>query len=184
MMNRRRSKCWDGSFLDLGSLSHVNRELTQSLNAQPLIKLTCLGKNAVPKSFANMRVIKETARRLRAQPSKPPQVTVRHAWPPDWQPPATGAWVLIQPWEFGALPEEWVQNLARVDEAWVPSEYVRKVYIDSGVDAAKVQVVPNGIDPARFKPDVKPFALATKKKFKFLFVGGTIGRKGCCRCAD
>ena len=105
-------------------------------------------------------------------------MTVRHAWPPNWEAPASGAWVLIQPWEFGALPEEWVQNLARVDEAWVPSEYVRKVYVDSGVDAAKVQVVPNGIDPARFKPDVKPFALATKKKFKFLLVGGTIGRKG------
>ena len=32
--------------------------------------------------------------------------------------------------------------------------------------------------PEKFRADVQPMALATKKSFKFLFVGGTIGRKG------
>lgn len=169
---------WDGSFLDLGSLSHVNRELTAALSAHPQIQLTRLGKNAVPKPLAGMKSIIDCARTLRAQPSKPAQVTIRHAWPPNWERPAHGAWVLIQPWEFGSLPKEWVQNLARVDEVWVPSDFVRRVYADSGVDAAKVHVVPNGIDPHTFRPDAQPMALATKKSFKFLFVGGTILRKG------
>ncbi|MBK8000463.1 MAG: glycosyltransferase [Verrucomicrobia bacterium] len=169
---------WDGSFLDLGSLSHVNRELTAALNDHSQIQLTRLGKNAVPKPFSGMKSIIDCARTLRAQPSKPAQVTVRHAWPPNWERPANGAWVLIQPWEFGSLPKEWVQNLSRVDEVWVPSDYVRRVYVDSGVEARKVHVVPNGIDPKTFRPDAKPMALATKKSFKFLFVGGTILRKG------
>lgn len=69
-------------------------------------------------------------------------------------------------------------NLSRVDEVWIPSDYVRRVYVDSGVDARKVHVVPNGIDAKVFRPDVKPMTLATKKSFKFLFVGGTIVRKG------
>ena len=170
--------CWDGSFLDLGSLSHVNRELTRALSGNAQVQLTRLGKNSVPKPLAGMKSILDCARQLRAQPSKPAQVTVRHAWPPSWDAPVNGAWVLIQPWEFGALPKEWVKNLARVDEVWVPSDYVRRVYVDSGVEPRKVHVVPNGIDPQVFQPDAKPMKLATKKSFKFLFVGGTILRKG------
>jgi hypothetical protein len=65
-----------------------------------------------------------------------------------------------------------------VDEAWVPSSYVKKVYEDSGVPAGKVVVIPNGIDEAVFHPDAPPFSLNTNKQYKFLFVGGTIGRKG------
>ena len=84
----------------------------------------------------------------------------------------------IQPWEFGVLPKSWVDGLNQVDEAWVPSSYVKKVYEDSGVPAGKVVVIPNGIDEAVFHPDAPPFSLKTNKQYKFLFVGGTIGRKG------
>ena len=85
---------------------------------------------------------------------------------------------MIQPWEFGALPIEWVANSRNVDEFWLPSTYVRGVYLQSGVPQEKVKVVPNGIDPEKFRPHVQPIVLATKKAFNFLFVGATIGRKG------
>ena len=169
---------WEGSFLDLGSLSHVNRAITAELAKEAGVELSCIGRNAVPKELAAMDELQAMARRLRSHPPAATQVTVRHAWPPDWTRPKNGAWVLIQPWEFGALPVEWIQSLARVDEVWVPSEFVRQCYIESGVDERKVKVVPNGIDPQRFRPQAKPRFLATQKKFKFLFVGGTIHRKG------
>jgi glycosyltransferase involved in cell wall biosynthesis/tetratricopeptide (TPR) repeat protein len=168
----------EGSFLDFGSLSHVNRELTRQLAKQPGISLTCVAKNVVPPELAHHRSLVETARRLKYPAPKNAQVTVRHAWPPNWERPASGKWVLIQPWEFGILPEEWAQRLEAVDEIWAPSEYVRRVYVESGVDPRKVHVVPNGIDPELFRPDAKPMALTTRKTFKFLFVGGTIQRKG------
>jgi len=38
--------------------------------------------------------------------------------------------------------------------------------------------VPLGVDPARFKPGLEPLSLSTQKGFKFLFVGGTLYRKG------
>jgi hypothetical protein len=76
------------------------------------------------------------------------------------------------------LPTDWVRQLDRVDEVWVPSDYVRRIYVDSGVEPAKVKVVPNGIDPERFSPSCAPLSLPTRKSFKFLFVGGTIHRKG------
>jgi glycosyltransferase involved in cell wall biosynthesis/Tfp pilus assembly protein PilF len=168
----------EGSFLDFGSLSHVNRELTQQLAKQPGVSLTCVAKNVVPPELAQHHALVETARRLKYPAPKNAQVTIRHAWPPNWERPASGKWVLIQPWEFGVLPEEWVQRLEAVDEIWAPSEYVRRVYVESGVAPRKVHVVPNGIDPELFRPDAKPMSLATRKTFKFLFVGGTIQRKG------
>src|SRR5207247_6572275 len=41
-----------------------------------------------------------------------------------------------------------------------------------------VHVIPLGFDPLRFRPGLEPLPLATSKRFRFLFVGGTIHRKG------
>ena len=57
------------------------------------------------------------------------------------------------------------------------------VALESGVDPAKVKIVPNGIDPERFRPEAKAMALRTKKSFKFLFVGGTIIAKAPTFCS-
>jgi glycosyltransferase involved in cell wall biosynthesis/tetratricopeptide (TPR) repeat protein len=141
---------WEGAADNAGSLGHVNREIVRQLVRQPKVTV---------------------------KPDRP-DVTVRHQWPPAWTKPKSGLWVLMQPWEFGHVPSEWVQNIVNVDEVWTPSEYSRRTFIDSGVSPSKVKVVPNGIDPDRFKPDAAPRELATRKTFKFLFVGGTIHRKG------
>ena len=108
-----------------------------------------------------------------------PQVTIRHAFPPNWNPPEQGRWVHIQPWEFGALPLDWVAPLRdRVDEIWAPSTYVKRVYERSGIAGEKVYVIPWGVDPAVFHPQAPPLLLPTRKRFKFLFIGGTTARKG------
>lgn len=150
---------WEGTFLDLGSLSHVNRELTRELKQMPDLDVSCI---AIEK---------------RGDPPVDAQVTVRHAWPPNWQRPQ-GKWVLMQPWEFGALPEEWVHRAKEVDEIWANTQFVKQEYVDSGVDPEKIVIIPLGIDPEKFHPKIKPLPLQTKKKFKFLFLGGTIYRKG------
>ncbi|HUD84073.1 MAG TPA: glycosyltransferase, partial [Candidatus Saccharimonadales bacterium] len=164
---------WIGSFLDHGSLSHVNRELTGVLQAFSDFQVSRIS-NGAP-SVPGFEV---QARDIHATVSANAAVTVRHAWPPNWQRPAQGKLVVIQPWEFGSLPADWVRQSASVDEFWVPSEYVRQVYVESGVPAKKVSVVPNGIDPDKFNLQATPLKLVTQKQFKFLFVGGTIGRKG------
>ena len=164
---------WIGSFLDHGSLSHVNRELTAALQSSSEICLKRIsnGAQASP-DFENL------AGKISAAASGDAAVTVRHAWPPDWKRPQNGRLVVIQPWEFGSLPEQWVKNSAGVDEFWVPSQYVRQTYAESGVAAEKLVVVPNGVNLEKFNPQAAPMKLATQKKFKFLFVGGTIFRKG------
>ncbi|MET0604797.1 MAG: glycosyltransferase [Baekduia sp.] len=106
-------------------------------------------------------------------------VEVRHQWPPDFRPPASGHLALIQPWEFGSIPTAWVAPLQTVvDELWVPSEYVRRMYLDAGVDADRVAVVPNGVDLAHYSPDGAAMELEGAPGLRFLFVGGAISRKG------
>jgi glycosyltransferase involved in cell wall biosynthesis len=167
------SVSWEGSFLDHGSLSNVNRAMTDALQTFSDFQLNRVGNGSLPSpGFENL------AREISATPSPDVAVTVRHAWPPDWKRPRQGKLAVIQPWEFGALPEDWVRQARDVDEFWVPSNFVRNCYIESGVDAKKVFVVPNGMDAEKFHPQAAPMKLPTQKQFKFLFVGGTIGRKG------
>lgn len=169
---------WTGSFLNYGSLALVNRELSAPLARRPDLRVTCESTENISDLAALPRELQELARGLIRSAPEQPAVTIRHQWPPDWSRPKHGALVVIQPWEFGVLPEDWVRHSAHVQEFWVPSTQVRDVYVASGVTAEKVKVVPNGFDPQRFNPDVKPLALATRKAYKFLFVGGTIHRKG------
>ncbi len=104
---------------------------------------------------------------------------MRHQWPPAFDAPPGGRLVLIQPWEFGSIPIAWQAPMRdAIDELWVPSEYVRRMYLDGGVDPARVHVVPNGADLDVFRPDGPRFALDAPEGTRFLFVGGTINRKG------
>lgn len=168
---------WEGSFLDHGSLSHVNRELTGALKDFYGLQIKHVA-NGGPIAPEAATVWPQLASAMSTMPAPDSVVTVRHAWPPNWTRPRQGKLVVIQPWEFGSLPESWVQQSCDVDEFWIPSNYVRRVYIESGVPAEKVFVMPNGVDAEKFYPNVPPMKLATQRKFKFLFVGGTIGRKG------
>lgn len=114
-----------------------------------------------------------------------PQLTIRHSYPPVWPPPERGLWVHIQPWEFGHLPSAWLAPLRdHVTEVWAPSQYVKRVYERSGVPSEKIQVIPWGVDPEVFTPDAVPLLLPTAKTFHFLYVGGTIERKGFDRLLD
>ena len=58
------------------------------------------------------------------------------------------------------------------------SRYVEAVYLNSGVAPQKLHYIPWGIDPLIFRPDAPPRQLPTSKSFRFLYVGGTILRKG------
>jgi len=104
---------------------------------------------------------------------------VSHSWPPNFDPSTVGPSVVILPWEYGSPPKEWVEEVrARADRVWVPSAYVRDGYIDAGMPAGVVEVVPNGVDLERFKPEGPARELPRQAGCTFLFVGGSIWRKG------
>lgn len=171
---------WEGDVLSYHSLGAVNRELLKRVIGETdyAVEIRNFSNPVfVPAPDSeDYTLLQHSYKPLLGQP----QLTVRHHWPPDFSLPQTpGHWVMIQPWEFGALPERWIYNMNKfIDQVWVPSDYVRQSYLRSGLLPEKVAVVPNGVDPDVYTPDAPPLVLPTSKKFKFLFVGGGILRKG------
>ena len=189
LATKKRSVTWSGAFCSNHSLALVNRELAYSLldNKEFMKQFTLHVNQTEPPQFAwnSNACVARLAEHIGG--SVTPEITIRHAWPPVFQRPVTGSLVMIQPWEFGELPKSWVepvnQNCA---EVWVPSTFVRETYLRAGVPADQVYVVPNGINPEIFSPDAAAIDIRADERFQeikpgatvFLFVGGTISRKG------
>jgi glycosyltransferase involved in cell wall biosynthesis len=94
-------------------------------------------------------------------------------------PPDEGKFIAVRTWDFGPFPSRWVKKInEECDQLWVHSQWVKHQAIQSGIIPSRVKVVPNGIDQDIFNPSVTRYSLPTRKKFKFLFVGAAILRKG------
>lgn len=55
-------------------------------------------------------------------------------------------------YESDRLPADWVARCNRLDEVWVPTEFHRSSFARSGVEPAKLFVVPEPVDTAWFDP--------------------------------
>jgi len=142
---------WRGPADPQSSLAIVNASLTQALAATGRVELGVFDRG----------------------------VEVRHQWPPDFSPPSAGCRLAVmQPWEYGSLPQAWERPMRQVDQIWAYSRYVQRQWIEAGLSESRVKLVPLGVDPARFQPQAPPLKLSTAKPFRFLFVGGTLWRKG------
>ncbi|MDR3638111.1 MAG: glycosyltransferase [Isosphaeraceae bacterium] len=169
---------WEGSQALVHSFALVNRELCLKLIERGH-ELSIRPSGAHEQEAEAAEVHPRVAARFHQPLSGPPDVCVRHQWPPHLTPPPSGRWVIMQPWEYGSLPKAWIAPMSTlVDEVWVPSRFVRDCCVASGIPAERVHVIPLGVDPTRFRPDASPLPLAAQKRFKFLFVGGTLHRKG------
>lgn len=169
---------WRGDILADHSLATVNRELVKRLCLTPRIQVEAPTAEPLDHSeyLPDLRLVGGIGRPLS---SAQVDVEVRHSWPPDLSPPRQRRLVIIQPWEFGGIPEDWIEPMSsHVDETWVPSTWVRDCYIRSGVPVDRVAVVPNGVDVETFSPEGPSLPFAVSRSVRFLFVGGTIARKG------
>jgi glycosyltransferase involved in cell wall biosynthesis len=170
---------WEGSQFVYHSLAHVNRELCRDLIASGAVDLEVIPYEPHQFNPDPHLPLRPVAQRIGRALPEPAAVHVRHQWPPRFDPPAEGAWVMIQPWEFGGLPADWIAPMRdQVDEIWVYTSWLRDCYIKSGIPADKVHLVPLGVDTALYRPEGETFPLKTNKRFKFLFLGGAISRKG------
>ena len=170
---------WEGAQLAHHSLALVNREVCGQLLSRRDLDLSLIPLPPQEIEPGLDPSYERLVGKMHTPLSGPADIHVRHFWPPNFTPPPAGRWVMIQPWEYGRLPEEWINPMTHlVDEIWVPSRHVLKTYLASGIPADRVSVIPNGVNTALFNPDAMPLPLATSKTFRFLFVGGTIWRKG------
>lgn len=170
---------WSGAIYSLDSLAQVNRELVRELANEYRGQLKVFTPEAQSTKTEVLASLRGIDVQHRSRPPSGGALEVRHQWPPDFTPSSARRLVLIQPWEFGCFPAEWIGPVRDVvDELWVPTSWVKQCAIESGVASSKVHVVPNGIDTLRFSPEGSPYPLRTKKNVRFLFVGGCIQRKG------
>jgi glycosyltransferase involved in cell wall biosynthesis len=182
---------WEGDQFCYTSLANVNRELCTSLLDSKQVELSLIThgpSERPPIGEARFNAL-ET---LRFKPlSGPADVHVSHLFPPRLTVPAEGHFVWMQPWEYGYLPKQWIEPVQQhVSEVWCYSEYVRNVYIASGIPEEKLKLVPLGVNTDIFHPAaprhrftsepgvVKLVDRVQSKPFMFLFVGGTLDRKG------
>ncbi|MDA8195647.1 MAG: glycosyltransferase family 4 protein [Actinomycetota bacterium] len=110
-------------------------------------------------------------------------IRIRHIWPPMWEKRSKDEkLIVIQPWEYGSIPVSWLKGIEQVDQIWVPSDYVKKGYVQSGVEPCKVLVVPNGVSNEELTLGELKLHQATEptddQALRLLFIGGTIFRKG------
>lgn len=169
----------EGSQFVYHSLAHVNREFALALLDTNQVALTVLPYEADQFDPAEDPRFAAIAERVGRPLVRPPDVHIRHQWPPNFEPPYQGVWVMVQPWEFGGLPSDWIAPMRdQVDEIWAYTTWVRESYIRSGIAAEKIKVIPLGVRTDVYCPHGAGYPLKTHKRFKFLFVGGTILRKG------
>ena len=92
----------------------------------------------------------------------------------------SGPFVLYQPWEFGRVPQRWVEEIrTSVDEVWAPSEPPAEAFVASGVAAGARPRRPERRRPRALRPGAgRPGRSPSRRPTVFLFVGGTIYRKG------
>lgn len=170
---------WEGSQLVCHSLALINRELCLQLIDSGYEVSIIPGSEPEGINPGTDPRFEKIVQRTRRPLSGRADLHVRHHWPPDFDPPGEGRWVMVQPWEYGRLPESWIAPLTNlVDELWVPSRHVLKTCIASGVPADLVQIVPHGVNVDQFHPEVSGHPIESSKKFRFLFVGGALWRKG------
>lgn len=165
---------WVGEQYSQHSLALVNRELCVRLATSSDVELELESHEHALQRAVQGEAVAELEARTGEVLTRPPRVEVRHQWPPDWSAPRQGAWVVMQPWEFGGLPDEWVRHLDKVDEVWCYTSYLRDCYVASGVPSERVRVMPLGVDTSLYAPGDRAPHAGTR----FLFVGGTIARKG------
>lgn len=169
----------EGCISGVSSLSGVNREIARALLRRGGVDLALVDTDGmlIDGAAPGMDGIAAASRRL--LPGGP-DVVIRQVQPPSFARPAQGRLIQVLHWEFGPLPPDWVRQIdANTDEVWAASTYVRDWMLESGVDAGRVTVLPLGVDPERFHPDVEPFDLGDSAPgLRFLFVGGLHARKG------
>ncbi|MFX4301075.1 glycosyltransferase [Alicyclobacillus tolerans] len=169
---------WEGPQFVNSSLALVNRNLCeQILKHQHFnLRIKPTTTDVLPDSWVTDAARLKDAYKTILEKT---DVHIRQQWPPLFDNMEGSHFVMFQPWEFGTIPVQWVKPINDyVDEVWVNSEYTKTGYVRSGIPSDNVFVFPLGHDPNIYRTFGPKIGLKTKKKFKFLFVGGTIFRKG------
>jgi len=181
---------WEGAQFVWHSLAHVNREFCHALLDTGRTEISLWPTEDPQFGADDYPRFHQLHSRVYSPLSGLAHAHIRHHFPPRFEQPDEGYFVLIQPWEYGFLPLRWIEPIEkRVHEVWCYSKYVRDVYVASGISPDKLHVAPLGVDTKVFNPEAPPYIVTIEpgadrvresigERFVFLYVGGTLHRKG------
>ncbi|HWE37187.1 MAG TPA: hypothetical protein VG406_11525 [Isosphaeraceae bacterium] len=116
---------WEGPQWPIHSFALSNREFCLRLLARGH-DLTVIPTGSHGEGGGPIVIHPALAGCVRERSERADVVHVRHQWPPNFDPPPAGHWVVMQPWEFGSIPAAWVGPMtALVDEVWAQTSWVR-----------------------------------------------------------
>jgi len=173
-----------GKFYDNHSLTIINRNIVTRLSKKFDVYITPLDK-----FDSQYKISTELVKNLKKLETKDlgesnPDIQIRHSYPPIWNWPVGDKTkvIFIQPWEYPKVPFEWQYKFENFADALIiPSNYVKQVFLDGGLNPAKAFVVPNGFNSEIFNTDksnIKPMLGINPDRFNFVFVGNSQWRKG------
>lgn len=73
--------------------------------------------------------------------------------------------------EVDGLPPEWVRQANQMDEIWVPSNFNKQTFLESGVKKP-IHIIPLGIDPEYFSPEIIGHKIPNTFTFLSIFEWG------------
>jgi len=170
---------WEGSQFINHSFAVVNREVELELLKIPEIDLSIYPYEKHSFNAGDDKELSILADSFYKKIDEP-DFTIKNKWPPNFGSPLGGEkLVIVQPWEMGSMPQNWIKNMSKfADQVWVASNANRDAYIKDGLVPDKVKLIPWGVRKELFEKEYDTFELGTNASFKFLFNGGCVHRKG------
>ncbi|HTV59653.1 MAG TPA: glycosyltransferase [Verrucomicrobiae bacterium] len=167
-----------GAFFMMSSLARVNREIAGTLLRDQALHLSLDPHDMAQRPASHFPNGEKLQEAMFRRPTHC-DLTFRHHWPPEFRRPPCGKLVQFIPWEYGAVPVRWIRGIEEnADELWVPSKFVRRVFLSGGVSPDRIHVIPYGVDDTIYQPMGDRWLPPGARGFVFLFVGGVIERKG------
>lgn len=181
---------WEGDQFEYHSLALVNRELCWQLmkTGHELSLIASENKQFEIEDDPRIKVLNS---RVRRPLNGPVDIHIQHKAEGNFSAPIQGYWVVMKSLDYGGMPISWVNPInTQIDLILTYSNYVKDSFIRNGISSELIAVVPLGVDIDKFNLSVQALDLSTiswdtcsnierlNTSYKFLFVGGSIYRKG------
>lgn len=172
-IKRRPGLVLSGDFSPATPFGQFNQRLAQHYHHRKNYELGLFADTAEPLPLSLSAYASHLPKSLALQ--------IEHRSIPVLIPPDRGHWVITQPWEYGAIPENWFDTLRyEVDDLWVHTPNNYQDYLQAGFDAERLFLIPPGIDTQCFHPQGAGIQLpeAHTDTTCFLFAGEALWYTG------